>query len=109
MINRKASAADLLRRQVEVRSRSGRKPTKPEPAWWERSLEAVRHRQQEIEQRKALEQAEEEARNAPQSDAGVVAAAIKPRDPGEPIPLNGAAVLRAALSGVGNAGTVNGQ
>lgn len=136
MINRKTSAADLLRRRIEATSKSGKKPEairdgfaqalgqrleergitrvpglpeEPEPAWYDLAI-GFHHRQQALaREHEARKKAEEQAHNAPQTAAGVVRAAIKPRDRGAPIPLNGAAVLRAALGGVGNAGTINGQ
>ncbi|WP_167097124.1 hypothetical protein [Mycobacterium sp. DL592] len=134
-INRKSSAAELLSRQLAAtvgekpkaiadsfgqavgRRLESRRitpvpglPAEAQPQWYDQAIEHLRRNQAIEAEREAHRQAEEEARNAPQTAAGVASAAIAgQRDPSTPIPLNGAAVLRAALSSLGDSGTINGD
>ena len=75
----------------------------PEPTWVDRAIEFGRHTDELEEEWKAQREAEQEAKNAPQTTAGILQAAIA--GPSS-IPLNGASVLPAALAG--GHGTVNG-
>ncbi|WP_328358582.1 hypothetical protein OG976_04760 [Mycobacterium sp. NBC_00419] len=132
-INRKSSAAELLSRRLAATvgekpqaiadsfsqavgrrlesRRITRVPGLPEERqseWYDLAIEHLRRNHAVEAEREAHRQADEEARNAPQTAAGVASAAIAgQRDPNTPIPLNGAAVLRAALSGLGDNGTIN--
>lgn len=80
----------------------------PEPEWWEVSMEHLRRQQALAAEQEARRQAEEVAQAAPQTTSllmGEIARAATGSGSAT-IPLNGAAVLRAALTGGG--GTVNG-
>lgn len=102
MKSTKPSAAELLTQQLN--------PAKQEPPrWYDLAIEHHRRHQAFEDERKARQQAEEEERKAPQTVAGVLAAAIASQADSNPgtIPLNGAAVLRAALAGA--PGTINSE
>jgi hypothetical protein len=95
------SAADVLRAALA-------KPT-PEPTWVDAAIEHERRHQEYVAQREAKRKAEEaEAAKAQQTTAELLANAIRQASAGSSpsMPLNGAAVLRAALGG--QRGTVNG-
>lgn len=83
----------------------------PELEWYDYAIEAQRRNGALEARRKAQRQADDNARTTPQSTAGALAAAITAQAnnsvPSGHIPLNGAAVLRAALAG-GN-GTINSE
>lgn len=86
-------------------------PQDEPPQWYDLAIERERRFREYEAKREAQRQAEEAARNEPQSTAGILAVAIAAQADSSPaskhIPLNGAAVLRAALAG--HAGTINGQ
>jgi hypothetical protein len=80
-----------------------------EPQWFDLAIENLSRQQELAAEREARREAEEEAQNAPQTTASILMGEIAKAATGSrstTIPLNGAAVLRAALNG-GN-GTVNG-
>ena len=79
----------------------------PPPHWVDLAIEHERRHQQYEAEREAQRQAEEDQQNAPQTTAGIFAEAIAGASRTS-LPLNGAGVLRAALSGMGGHGTING-
>lgn len=107
-IARKPSAANLLKRQIE--RTTPRQPTparRPAPHPADFAIELHRRNAEALARLDAKRKAEEEAaRNASRSAPEALHAAIT-RGSSNPLPLNGAAVLRAALAG-GN-GSINGQ
>jgi hypothetical protein len=81
-----------------------------EPEWFDVAIEHHRRQQELAAQREARRQAEEQAKEPPQTTASILMGEIAKAATGSgsaTIPLNGAAVLRAALNGGG--GTVNGE
>ncbi|WP_370332223.1 hypothetical protein [Mycolicibacterium hippocampi] len=134
-ISRKSSAAEALIRTVKTRQSTPRNPDaiegdfaqavarklesrgiatvpglptdEPGPHWYDAAIEVERRHREFEAQREAGRQAEEAAKNAPQTAAGMLSAAIAGQaKAGGPVPLNGAAVLGAALAG--GKGTING-
>jgi hypothetical protein len=82
--------------------------SQPEMQWYEKLIELDRQHKEFEREREAREQAEQAAAVAPQTTAGIVRAAIANSSGSSGhIPLNGAAVLRAALAG--GPGTINGS
>jgi hypothetical protein len=80
-----------------------------EPEWFDVAIEHQRRQQELAAVREARRQAEE-AHEAPQTTASILMGEIAKAATGSgsvAIPLNGAAVLRAALNG--GSGTVNGE
>ena len=75
--------------------------------WYDLAIESHRQDQALEQRRQAERQAEEAAKNAPRTAAGMLSAAITEDAQGKHIPLNGAAVLRAALGGA--PGTINSE
>lgn len=73
--------------------------------WWDRALDSAQA--QEQAKRSREEKAEAEAAKPRQSTAALLAAEIAKASPQQHIPLNGAAVLRAALAG--GSGTINSE
>lgn len=85
-------------------------PDEPAELDWLDIVTELRRRNEEFQaQREAQRQAEEEAAKRPHTTAGVLAAAIAAQGntsgPSKHIPLNGSAVLRAALAG--GTGSIN--
>lgn len=101
----KLSAADLFKRHLARTARKGQ-PVPDGPPWYETSAEMHRRNTEIRNRQEAQRQAEAEARKPRQSTAGVLHDAIK-RSAGNPLPLNGAGVLLAALGG--SPGTINGD
>lgn len=98
----KPSAADMLRQALAPPREDG------PPEWFDLAI-AVGQAHKDFEsEREAKKQAEEAARTAPTTAAGMLAAEIsgKRNSTESPLPLNGAALLRAALNG--GSGTING-
>lgn len=136
-IKKKPSAADLLTRQLNsttskptptitdpfaeavarrLESRRiakvpGLQDNSPEPDGLEILIELHRRNEEFQAQREDQRQAEEEAAKRPQTTAGILAAAVRDQanssGASKHIPLNGAAVLRAALAD--GAGTINSE
>jgi hypothetical protein len=80
-----------------------------EPQWFDLAIENLSRQQKLAAEREARRKAEEEAQNTPPNTATILMGEIAKAATGSgstTIPLNGAALLRAALSGGG--GTVNG-
>ncbi len=76
--------------------------------WFDLAIEMHNRNVAFQKERDARRKAEEEAHNAPQTTAGLLAAAIHgERGSAGTMPLNGASVLRAALNG--GSGTINGS
>lgn len=78
-------------------------PSDPEPQWYDLAIEMNRRQAEFESQREAQHQSEAEAATLPPTAAGLVRKAVT----GSDIPLNGAAVLRAALAA--GQGTINGE
>lgn len=100
------SFAEVIGRRLESRGIT-RVPGLPEPEapqWYDLAIESHRRHQEFEAQREAKQQADlVAAQPTPDLIRSTIAGAASP------MPLNGAGVLRAALSGVGGSGTVNGQ
>lgn len=85
-------------------------PVDEPPLWFDVAIENLSRQQERAAERAARQKAEEEAQNTPQNAASILISEITKAATGSgstTIPLNGAAVLRAALSGGG--GTINGS
>lgn len=84
-------------------------PVDEPPEWFDLAIEHLSRRQDLAGEREARRKAEKEAQNTPQTTASILMGEIAKAGTGSGsamIPLNGAAVLRAALNG--GRGTVNG-
>lgn len=82
------------------------------PEWFDVEIELLRRQQELKVEREARRQAEEAAQEARQTTASTLMGEIARAATGSgstAVPLNGAAVLSAALGSVGNTGTINGQ
>lgn len=99
--------AQAIARQLESRgiARVPGLPAEPEPQWFDTAIEHLRRQQElaaEREARRRAEGAAEEKRRRPGLPNILMSEIAKTATPGRssaPIPLNGAAVLRAALNG----------
>lgn len=80
-------------------------PSEPEPQWYDLAIEMNRRQAESEAQRQAEREAAEADQNRPPSLPAQIVSAIAGKT-GNQIPLNGAAVLKAALAG--GQGTVNG-
>ena len=96
----KAVARKLERRGIA--RVPGAEDDSPEPEWFDLAIEHQRRQRATQAELEARRQAEQEA-ELPTAD--MLRSALTRRTPGTPLPLNGAAVLRAALAG--GQGTVN--
>jgi hypothetical protein len=107
--------AQAIGRQLERRGIAkvpGLPSPEPEPEWYDAWIELDRQHKELEAEREARRPAEAEAAQAPQTTAGILAAEITKaatNSNSAHIPLNGAQVLRTALSSMGGSGTINGQ
>ena len=138
-ITRKQSAADTLKRAITLKGTQGHSSEpvtdefaqaiarhlerrgiakvpglepEPEMAWYEKWIELGRQHEELEAEWEARRKAEAEAENAPQTTAGILLSEIAKSATGSSsahIPLNGAQVLRAAFSGMGVHGNINGD
>lgn len=102
-------AAEVFARRLLHRGIVREVPGLPDPEPWNRRVLRVLKEDQEAAEQYKLEQEEREAREAEAqlSPAQLLVHAVDGQPASNPLPLNGAGLLRAALGGA--SGTVNGQ